>query len=220
MGKIIEFTGEKENQTYWNQFYKTVKIDGESTFCSFVKTYINNEYIVVDIGCGSGRDTKAFAMNGIEVFGIDQSEEAIETNTLLSESEELINFIKVDVSNFAELNSFFEGIKEKRSNKKLLIYSRFFVHSIEESTQKNLMKVLESSLLGGDYVALEFRTKEDEELHKIFDNHYRRYIDSEKFVEEITNEYTFMEIYYYKGRGLSVFKDEDPYLARIIFEKK
>ncbi|WP_419185159.1 class I SAM-dependent methyltransferase [Lysinibacillus sphaericus] len=40
---------------------------------------MKKDSVILDIGCGSGRDTRSFAKNGIQVYGIDRLVEAINT---------------------------------------------------------------------------------------------------------------------------------------------
>lgn len=65
--------------TYYNQnaaqFYTgTVSVDFTATRQRFL-SYIPNPAVILDFGCGSGRDTKAFLDQGYQVEAIDGSEE-------------------------------------------------------------------------------------------------------------------------------------------------
>lgn len=65
--------------TYYNQnaaqFYTgTVSVDFTATRQRFL-SYIPNPAVILDFGCGSGRDTKAFLEQGYQVEAIDGSEE-------------------------------------------------------------------------------------------------------------------------------------------------
>jgi hypothetical protein len=71
----------------------------------------------------------------------------------------------------------------------------------------------------GERLYLEFRTKEDENLGKHFGDHYRRFIDAEKFSDALKNRYNFELDYFIVGRGMAKFKEEDPYVSRIIARK-
>ena len=64
---------------YWNEFYrnKTKEIQSPSDFARFVLQYMEEHKKIMDIGCGNGRDSIFFAENGLEVTGVDASEEAI-----------------------------------------------------------------------------------------------------------------------------------------------
>lgn len=226
MVKISEKVDSEElNIEYWNEFYSKVKIQGESTFCTYTKQKINKNTIVVDIGCGSGRDTFSFAREGYEVIGIDRSEEAIKLNKHLCEelifSNLKINFDSIDIADEYRLSNYFENLCQTatKNKKVIVIYLRFLLHSINESTEKILFSTLSRYLRNGDYLAAEFRTIEDQQRDKVYNDHYRRFIVAEDLLYRLENEYNFREIDFYKGTGLSVFNNEDPYLARMIMEK-
>ena len=70
----------------------------------------------------------------------------------------------------------------------------------------------------GEKVYLEFRSKEDAELDKTFGNHYRRFVDTDKFVKSMTDK-GFKSLYGITGQGMAKYKDEDPFVSRLIFEK-
>lgn len=212
---------EKENIEYWNKFYKSVMIDGESSFCTFVKKQLPSTYFTIDIGCGSGRDTKAFARDGYKVIGVDRSTEVIQANNEIVSNIMSINFATIDVGNVQEFEFFLKENKKKaeKENQKVLIYSRFFFHSINDNTEEVMLNSLCASLQKGDKLALEFRTLEDKHIGKVYGNHYRRFIDSDALKKALIEKYSFTINYFYKGQGLSIYKDEDPYLARIICTK-
>lgn len=220
-----DLLSEKDSIDYWNEFYRKVRIQEESTFCKLIKQKVDNNSIVVDIGCGSGRDTFAFARDGYVAIGIDRSEESIRFNTDLAAHNEhqnaSIEFIKVDISNEKELKCVLSAISKNAvlDNKRLVIYLRFLLHSINEAAQAILLSTLSSILNKGDYVAAEFRTIEDQALDKVYNGHYRRFINFEELLEELQHNYQLKVIYHAKGKGLSPFQNEDPYLGRIIIEK-
>lgn len=207
----------KGNKIYWDEFYKKEELNSPSSFCNLVKCTFGLEYLIIDIGCGTGRDSKAFLANNYEVRGIDSSEVVIAKNneyTLKQYGKEL--YFSIDVSSVKDFSSLINNIKSiaETQNKKILIYSRFFLHAINDDTEKIFFDTLERYLKKGDSIALEFRTIEDKETTKIYDNHYRRYIDTDKFNLNLKKYNCFKVSFCQKGTGLSVYKNEDPYLAR------
>ncbi|WP_193766967.1 class I SAM-dependent methyltransferase [Lysinibacillus parviboronicapiens] len=213
---------EKNNVSYWNEFYKKVAIDEESTFCSFIKKEIKEDVVIIDIGCGSGRDTRSFAKEGYQVYGIDRSTEAINMNNEHVKHISNIEFINIDIADKSNLQRFLEYVStiEENATKKIMIYSRFFLHSINKETELILLHILSKNLKSEDLLVLEFRTTEDEKIEKVYNNHYRRYIDSDELKKDLETKYGFFNQYYYKGQGLSIYQNENPYLARMIFKKK
>lgn len=213
---------EKNNVSYWNEFYKKVALDEESTFCTFIKEEIRDDVVIIDIGCGSGRDTRSFAKEGYQIYGIDRSIEAINMNNENVKHISNIEFFNIDIADERKLQSFIDNIIATKKNyeKKLMIYSRFFLHSINKETELILLHILSMVLKREDLLVLEFRTIEDEKIEKVYSDHYRRYIDSDELKDDLENKYEFSTEYYYKGRGLSIYKNEDPYLARMILKKR
>ncbi|GGE81774.1 class I SAM-dependent methyltransferase [Priestia taiwanensis] len=216
--------GETVNLAYWNEFYKRFYIEEESTFCSYIKSRIDKDTLIIDIGCGTGQDIRSFYREGFCVTGIDRSLEVINSNNNVIKQagyRDSIDFKQVDISSESELSKFIqEKLEEARGRKKkLLVYSRFFLHSINQQTEEVLLKTLAKQLDNGDLFAAEFRTIEDANKEKVYNNHYRRFVDSEQLVKNLEEVYRFEVLEYTKGTGFSIYKGEDPYLARIIARK-
>ena len=58
-------------------FYNTVEADMSETYKQFL-SYFNNGDFILDLGCGSGRDSKYFLDKGYNVTSADLSDELIE----------------------------------------------------------------------------------------------------------------------------------------------
>lgn len=212
-----------DNSAYWNNFYKKNTTFSESTFCTKIRKKFQQDIIVVDIGCGLGRDSFSFASAGFDVYGIDGSHEAISANNKradeLNHSGEVV-FSKVDLSDQNALKELFSNVinKAEYSNKKVILYLRFLLHAIDDETERVLLDMIAKCLPVGTYFAAEFRSAEDAKRSKVYDDHYRRFIETDKLlVELIRRNFSIKE--FYKGTGLSIYKDEDPFLARVLAEK-
>ena len=212
---------ENEIRAYWDEFYGNCSLIDTSSFYQFVLNRVPRECVVIDIGCGTARDTIAFASVAETVIGLDASKVVIERNTDNYGALFLnLQFRKLDVGNRAQLNDFLTSIKKTYPDKRLFIYSRFFLHAITESAEDVLFSTLNRNLKRDDLVVLEFRVKEDKKLYKNYGNHYRRYIDTDKFNVKLSNLYNFDVDYFEKSRGLSIYNEEDPFLARYILKKR
>ena len=91
------------NQTsnYYNQhaqafFENTYQVEMESLYTPFLR-YLPEQALILDLGCGSGRDTLAFKKKGYQVEAIDYSIELVE------KARELTG-IEVRQQSFYELN--------------------------------------------------------------------------------------------------------------------
>ena len=62
----------KNAQEFFNQ---TVKADMSELYDIFLKNLPYNEGKILDLGCGSGRDSKYFLESGFELVAMDISEE-------------------------------------------------------------------------------------------------------------------------------------------------
>lgn len=95
--------------TYYNQnaeeFYQsTVHVDMSELHVRFLK-YLPAGSLILDAGCGSGRDTRAFLMRGYQVEAFDASPEMVKKASLLTG-------LDVQYSTFSDLTSIerYEGI--------------------------------------------------------------------------------------------------------------
>ncbi|WLV25349.1 class I SAM-dependent methyltransferase [Aciduricibacillus chroicocephali] len=227
MEKLLfnNFEIENDNVTYWDSYYAGTEISlEESSFCKFTKRFVSKNSLIIDIGCGSGRDSQSFAKSGFKVIGLDRSKEAIKKNLLsikaIKEKFCLdIEFIQLDLKESVVIEELLKELFVDNNKKNIVIYLRFLLHSIDKNTEEELFSILSTHLPSGSLIAAEFRTIEDKGKSKIYDNHYRRFIKAEDLMNDLKSQYGFEELYFTKGTGLSVYKDEDPFLARIIARK-
>ena len=85
------------NKQYWDSFYKTNHKHTPSQFCVCVLTEINSDSVVVEFGCGNGRDTLYFASQAHIVVAMDLSHQAIKSSEEDAKSRNI------------EHSSFFQG---------------------------------------------------------------------------------------------------------------
>lgn len=70
-------------QTYAKDFFsQTINVDMQNVYQPFLeylpKTQLSNQQKILDVGCGSGRDSVFFANQGFEVVAIDGSQNVID----------------------------------------------------------------------------------------------------------------------------------------------
>ncbi len=205
------------DKKYWDDFYKEFKIDEPSSFAEFVSNQKLSPDLIIDIGCGNGRDT-AFLTKRFKcvVLGLDSSESAVvETNARLESSNSRAIEFGIGRDNLASVLS----IPELNTSGSLLVYSRFVLHALDEIGEAafwDLLKLLNSSF--DVDVAIEYRTVEDESLPKMTPSHYRRFLVPDQ-VSQRAKDLAFDVIFETVGRGLAVYGDDDPHLCRQLFRK-
>ena len=206
------------DKKYWNNYYAT---DGgpqkPSTFAVFcLENFIPPNSNIIELGYGNGRDLKYFLQNNHKVTGIDQNDvipQLIENSADNKFKLDLIcdDFTSFDFSKLPETNIF---------------YSRFTLHSILLSEEDRLLKKIYKVLKPYGYFLIEARTTKDpiygkgEKIEKngySFD-HFRRFLDAKDFKLKVEKMGYVVE-YFEESNNLSIYKDDNPYLMRIVLTK-
>ena len=135
--------------------------------------------------------------------------------------EENITFIADDFTDLVNTNS--DLIKNTDFD---YIYSRFTFHSINEAKEDNTLDWIEDNLNKGGCFLLEARSLNDPMFKQgkslsdteNFTTHYRRYMDLDKIIEKLESR-NFEIVYKIEDNNLAVYKDDNPYVIRIIAKK-
>jgi methyltransferase family protein len=206
---------------YWADFYAHTSFSSGSTFFQLVEARSELPRTVIDIGCGDGRDSFAFARAGRAVTGLDRSHIGVRLAAKKAGDTGLadrLRFAACDVGNADMLR---EVLTEGRrsATEPVLFYARFFLHSIPEDVQRTLMSVVNECAQPGDYFAAEFRTDRDAVISKVHGDHYRRFQNGQAFGRELQDAYGFVPVLEQEGNGFSPYKGEDPQLYRVIAQR-
>lgn len=215
---------EVENRTgYWDGYYSNdplIRKQPPSQFAAFVASECSDFPLIVDVGCGNGRDTLFFAQLGYSTIGIDKSSAAIDQSIQkimgYDQKKDHHTFICLNVNELPEAEILISKLQKKRK----VIYSRFFLHAITEEEQNAFMDFSFNCMQNGDVLALEFRTTLDQSREKVTGTHYRRYINAEQLVNNLTDNYSCSLQYFATGTGFAKFRTDDAYVARIILVKE
>ena len=207
---------------YWCRYYD--KRDAPvlpSQFALFVANEVQTGALpsvatIIDVGCGNGRDAVFFLHLGLRVFGIDRSEMAVES------CRELLGSHAVNIR--ARGDFVVAAADDAPSWRKLadatsgpvLVYARFFFHSIDEGAQSRVLAEVAKLLAerGGAFCA-EFRTHKDSESTKTTPDHYRRFIDPDDFARRI-EEASMRVVWRTDGRGMAKYRSDDAHVARFL----
>lgn len=209
-----------KEKNYWDIFYSNFNYSMPSQFCTLTVSETDIRYPIIEYGCGNGRDSTFFAGQGYSVYAMDLSEEAIQKNIEKAFHTNNITFINGDVGKEKDVNIPIKLALEKNNDNPLIIYSRFFIHTLDENQERNFISTLSKSLRKDDLLYFEFRNKGNELQEKIYGDHFRRYIDESIFCLSLENKYDFEIIYKITGQGMAKFKSEDPVISRVIARKK
>lgn len=209
-----------DDKEYWDEYYAThSKPNDASTFAEFVLDRLDEGKTLIELGCGNGRDSLFFSKNGLNVVAVDQVDSEIK---FLNENyaSENITFVAGDFTNLATSEE--DLIKNTQFD---YIYSRFTFHSINEAKEDRTLDWISNHLDGGLFL-LEARSLNDPMFKKgdalsdteNFTTHYRRYMDLDKFTDKLEN-LGFEILFEIEDKDLAPYKDDNPYVIRIIAKK-
>ncbi|MEA2551141.1 MAG: hypothetical protein QOE25_910 [Actinomycetota bacterium] len=203
----------------WENFYATTTFDAPSPFFQWVVTTPNLPGIVVDLGCGDGRDTFALARSSGTALGLDLSEIGLRTAQQRSSTvpeQDRPSFVRCDFDDRDALRSALESLDRGPGSDAVLWYGRFLLHALPPDTQEILLEEINRCAQDGDLIALEFRTLADDGLPKAHSLPTRYYVDPAQLLATLTDTYGFSVLSSEEGTGLSPFGNEDPQLFRVI----
>lgn len=217
------------DKQYWDNFYKDHSYRGDisecSTFASFCEENFFKQQSIVDLGCGNARDSLYFAKLGHHVLAVDQS---IDASIKEVKAHHKLQFLEDD---FIKPSHHSDDKHTNEYHPDLLpvdvFYSRFTIHSITSEEQDKLLRKVSQCLRSGGLFCIEVRTTKDpkfgigkhiSDTTYFNDGHTRRFIDSQEFLNEVLS-LDFKLKYFNEQDNLSVYKDDNPVLLRIILEK-
>jgi SAM-dependent methyltransferase len=200
-------------KNYWNEFYSEKKAlvpSNPSRFAILTKDLVPSTSVLIDFGCGNGRDSIYFSEHMYKVYAIDASQEA----TRIVGSSELHNITQL-LGSTEVLGDLLKSLND--TSAPIVLYARFLLHAIDDETENSLLKIMHKFKHKLHYICLEYRTIEDSQLTKEFGEHFRRYINHESLIASLKN-LGFSIYSTSKGRGFSIYGSDDPYLGRIVIK--
>lgn len=210
-----------DKDDYWNHFYASrdaLKLSAPSQFAAFVAQEAGDAHLIIEVGCGTGRDSLFFARHGFDVVAIDGSEAAIEgcEKSRQAQGLERIGFTCCSVGSTA----FGAALVKARevSSGPAMAYARFFLHAITDEDELCFFRDMAAALRTGDRLAVEYRTTRDEVGKKVTQPHFRRYVEPSK-VAASAAKFGFTIDYSVEGYGFAKYMNDDAYVARAVFRK-
>lgn len=155
---------------FWNGYYsQCISGDNElvkfpSNFALFCSKFIRKNDVVLDVGCGNGRDSLYMSTIAKKVFSLDTSQKACEN---LQGYDNIVVICK----SMGELENLMVDV----------VYSRFSLHSVDKETQDKFFKYLKDNV---QLVCIETRSVNDPRCgvgepgtdeYSFVDTHYRRF---------------------------------------------
>jgi SAM-dependent methyltransferase len=207
-----------EDPAYWNTYYEQRGFASESSFARWIRGQLSQQAIVIDLGCGDGRDAAFFANCGHTVVAVDRAASAIARakSKLHSGISDRVRFHVGDVANETVASNVAADIESLRHiSQPVAIYLRFFLHAVPLNVETSMLDWTDEKISAPVVFAAEFRTHADATLPKAEPNHFRRFIRPEEFAKRLVYR-GFTIAHMHQGRGLSVYRGEDPHLCRLV----
>ena len=211
----------EEKGEYWNQYYasrEVMKLSAPSQFAAFAAQEAGDAHLIIEVGCGNGRDSLFFARHGFQVVAIDGSTAAIAKCEESRDAQSLkdISFICSTVGSAG----FGDALRQARahSDGAAMAYARFFLHAITDNEELAFFKDMSAALHEGDRLAVEYRTVRDEAGQKVTAAHYRRFVEPAQVIANAA-KFGFTVEYEVEGYGFAKYLNDDAYVARSVFRK-
>jgi SAM-dependent methyltransferase len=206
-------------RAYWNEFYVSARsgdVPEEPTkFARWVRNRIEPATRIVELGCGSGRDTLWFASKGYDVHAFDFASSAVARVRGAavafgrSVAAEELDLSRPDDVGLAASSVLAGGAPR-------VVYARFVLHSLDDSGQAGLFDLSAAVLRAGGVLFLEFRARQDEVgLHLFGDDHFRTYPKVDDVVAAIESR-GGQVLMAKTGQGWAPYRTEDPFVTRIV----
>lgn len=207
------------DKKYWEEFYNQEKMPFRpSLFSNFVRNnYVKKNDLLIELGCGNGRDAFYFAQSGVNTVAVDQCQNEIDHLNSINR----FNNLSFECGDFTSLTD------EKLYN---AVYSRFTLHSIAEEQEDRVFKWASSVITKQGYMCIEVRglknelyrqgiPVEGEENAFIHDNHYRRFLDMVKVCKKLERK-DFKIRLCQEQKGFAPFQGNNDTFMRIIAQKE
>lgn len=205
--------------SFWDKHYQGFAVHEPSNFAKFcLENYVKSSDTVIELGCGNGRDGTALSQLAEKYVGFDACPIAVGAfkKSLLNLPEAHLNKMQVIQGDFT--NNIFDEYAQ--SANRLVIYSRFSLHSIGYKDAEKLFDSLAKIKDVPWIFLIEARTIYDTlygegkkvGLHEFKTDHYRRFIDPKTFLKDMATSFTVS--YFEINSGFAPFGDQDPLIMR------
>lgn len=185
-----------------------------SSFARWMTGLEDRDALVVDVGCGTGRDVLYFARDGRRSIGLDYAAHGFGPAGAAAGQEGLP--VSFEPFNLCDLrNVLAVGTRLAHDSGPRIVFARFLVHALGEQARQNLWRLSQLALRGGGRLYLEFRTPRDSTTKHAFGNRYRNYVEPDVVVREIEQRGGRIQ-YRTEGQGMAPYASEDPHVCRLV----
>ncbi len=211
--------------SFWNSHYQAFSLQEPSGFARYcLERQLRADDTVVELGCGNGRDGLALGETVSHYTGLDACAVAVGNFQKVANglAPAISGKMAVQQADFTDLdfNAFGEGAK------RLVIYSRFSLHSINYEEADRLLANIGKITSAPWVLMLEARTIFDTlygvgskvGLHEFKTDHYRRFIDPEPFLADVASRFAVR--YFEVAPGFAPFGDQDPVVMRAVIQSR
>jgi len=202
----------KIEKEYWDRFYLSEELHSPSSFAIFCQqNFLKSSRYIIDLGCGTGRDSLYFHQQGHKILGVDQSSNIISIlQQTYSQKFDTLRFTEGDFSTLGDIEKFD------------VVYSRFSLHSVDSVSASNTLRWAFRNLNENGLILIEARSVNDELYNKgqpagkdaFILSHYRRFLRLEEIYDELQS-IGFKINFIVEGKGFAKFHNEDPSVIRI-----
>lgn len=146
----------------WQDHWTHTAEHSASSFSGLMERLALEPELVVDLGCGDGRDVPRFVRGGARVLGVDRAPAAIDSARGRRLEQEFATF---EVCDLADPGTLASAVRSWRTGERpVLFYARQLLDSITADMQAVLLAELDELMRPGDTIALEFRNSKDTTL--------------------------------------------------------
>jgi SAM-dependent methyltransferase len=215
------------NKIYWDSVYNhpvDIPIDPSSFARDIVMPLLSPTCVLLELGCGNGRDAKYFAKHGVTVDGVDISNEATGSPSCTCGIGENTRCNRVNPHFFE--NDFSTVLVPLTYD---VVYSRFTLHSVDAVKASKTIHNAYVNLKVGGMLCIEVRSVLDPlygkgspvcgEKDAFVTTHYRRFVRMHELLSELKN-FGFSIVYSVESNNLSIHNQDNPVLIRIISKKE
>lgn len=206
----------EDRSEYWNSYYDACRSRRHtpSQFAVFVDGELTGPHRIIDIGCGTGRDSIYFAQVGHDVVGVDASEAAVRGCRAVVDEFSLC-------AEFVESSILSDNLAARLASDRgpTVIYARFFLHAVTEEEEGAFLRLAARLTRPGDILAVEYRTVRDSSGAKVTGTHYRRFIRPSEFQANAIKS-GFDVTYAVEGFGYAKYGPDDAYVARDLLRRR